>query len=181
MNEELQSLNEELSTVNSQLRDKVDELEDSNDDMANLLASVDNATLFLGVDRTIQRFTPSATRLFNLIATDVGRPFDHITARVDDPELSRDIERVLRDLTPCEREVSRDKEQWFLRRITPYRTADNRISGVVLTLTDITQLKRAELDLRNLTASLEQRVSENGAQLQHERNFIGAILNTVAH
>jgi|GEM_PF-1081940 len=177
--EELQSLNEGLSTINAQLRDKVDELENSNNDMTNLLASVDNALLFLGVDRTIQRFTPSATRLFNLIATDVGRPIDHITARFDDPELSRDIDRVLQDLAPCEREVSRGEEQWFLRLITPYRTTDNRISGVVLTLTDITALKRAELDLRNLTAHLEQRVSENSAQLQHERNFIDAILNTV--
>jgi two-component system CheB/CheR fusion protein len=178
--EELQSLNEELSTVNAQLRDKLDELEDSNNDMTNLLASVDNATLFLGVDRTIQRFTPNATRLFNLIATDVGRPIDHITARVDDPELSGDIERVLQNLAPCEREVSRDDKQWFLRRITPYRTSDNRISGVVLTLTEITALKRAELDLRNLTASLEERVDEKGAQLNHERNFIDAILNTVS-
>lgn len=177
--EELQSLNEELSTVNSQLRDKVDALKNSNDDMTNLLASVDNATLFLGVDRTIQRFTPSATRLFNLIATDIGRPIDHITARFEDPELLRDIDRVLQDLAPCEREVSRDGEQWFLRRITPYRTADNRISGVVLSLTDITQIKRAELELRNMTAHLEQRVSENSAQLQYERNFIDAILNTV--
>ena len=177
--EELQSLNEELSTVNSQLRDKVDELENANDDMTNLLASVDNATLFLRVDRTIQRFTPSATRLFNLIATDAGRPIDHITARFEDPELSRDIDRVLRDLAPCEREVSRDEEQWFLRRITPYRTADNRISGVVLSLTDITRVKRTELELRELTAHLGQRVSENSAQLQHERNFIDAILNTV--
>ncbi|MDZ7594879.1 MAG: CheR family methyltransferase [Thiobacillus sp.] len=177
--EELQSLNEELSTVNSQLRDKVDELENANDDMINLLASVDNATLFLGVDRTIQRFTPSATRLFNLITTDVGRPIDHITARFEDPELKRDIERVLQDLAPCEREVSRDDEQWFLRRITPYRTGDNRISGVVLSLTDISVLKRTELELRNVTAHLAQRVNEGSAQLQHERNFIDAILNTV--
>lgn len=166
--EELQSLNEELSTVNSQLRDKVDELEDSNNDMANFLASVDNATLFLGVDRTIQRFTPSATHLFNLIATDVGRPIDHITARVDDPELSRDIDRVLQSLAPCEREVSIDQAQWFLRRITPYRTADNRISGVVLTLTDITPIKQVELNLRNLTEHLEQRVAERTADLEAE-------------
>jgi two-component system CheB/CheR fusion protein len=166
--EELQSLNEELSTVNSQIRDKVGELEDSNNDMANFLASVDNATLFLGVDRTIQRFTPSATRLFNLIATDIGRPIDHITARVDDPELSRDIDRVLQSLAPCEREVSIDQAQWFLRRITPYRTADNRISGVVLTLTDITPIKQAELNLRNLTAHLEQRVAERTADLEAE-------------
>jgi PAS domain S-box-containing protein len=166
--EEMQSLNEELNTVNSQLRGKVDELEDSNNDMANFLASVDNATLFLGVDRTIQRFTPSATRLFNLIASDVGRPIDHITARVDDPELSRDIDRVLQSLAPCEREVSCDQAQWYLRRIKPYRTADNRISGVVLTLTDITLVKQAELNLRNLAVNLEQRVAERTADLEAE-------------
>ncbi len=178
--EELQSLNEELSMVNSQLRDKVDELESANDDMTNLLASVDNATLFLGTDRSIQRFTPSATRLFNLIDTDVGRPIDHITTRFEDPELKRDIDRVLQDLVPCEREVSRDGEQWFLRRITPYRTAGNHISGAVLSLTDITVLKRTELELREMTAQLEQRVSKNSVQLQNERNFIAAILNTAA-
>jgi two-component system CheB/CheR fusion protein len=166
--EELQSLNEELSTVNSQLRDKVDELEDANDDMTNLLASVDNATLFLGIDRTIQRFTPSATRLFNLIATDVGRPIDHITARFEDPDLSSDIDQVLQNLAPIEKGVSRDQEAWYLRRITPYRTADNRISGVVLTLTDITAIKTAELELRNLTEHLEQRVSERTAELEAE-------------
>lgn len=177
--EELQSLNEELTTVNAQLRDKVDELEDANDDMNNLLSSVDNATLFLGLDRTIQRFTPSATRLFNLIATDVGRPIGHITACFDDPELSQDIDRVIQNLVPCEREVSRENEQWFLRRLTPYRTADNRISGVVLTLADITPLKRAELDLNLRTMQLEQRLAEHGAELRRERNFIDAILNTV--
>jgi len=166
--EELQSLNEELSTVNSQLRDKVDELEDANNDMSNLLASVDNATLFLGIDHTIQRFTPSATRLFNLIATDIGRPIDHITARFDDPDLLRDIDQVLQNLAPSEKEVFCNKENWFLRRITPYRTADNRISGVVLTLTEITAIKTAELELRNLTEHLEQRVSERTAELEVE-------------
>lgn len=166
--EELQSLNEELSTVNSQLRDKVDDLENSNNDMTNLLASVDNATLFIGMDRTIQRFNPSATRLFNLIATDIGRPFDHITARVDDPDLSQDIGQVLQSLAPCEKEVSRNQEAWYLRRVTPYRTAENRISGVVLTLTDITAIKQAELELRNLTEHLEQRVRERTVELEAE-------------
>jgi len=166
--EEMQSLNEELSTVNSQLRTKLDELEGSNTEMVNLLASVEHATLFLGVDRTIQRFTPSATRLFNLIATDIGRPIDHITARVDDPELSRDIDHVLQKHVPCEREVSRENAQWFLRRITPYRTADNQVGGVVLTLTDITRIKQAELDLRSLAGRLEQGVAERTADLEAE-------------
>ena len=151
-----------------QSTDEVDELEDASNDMTHFLASVDNAILFLGLDRTIQRFTPSATRLFNLIATDVGRPIDHITARFQDPDLSRDIDRVLQSLAPCEREVSRDKAQWFLRRITPYRNADNHICGVVLMLTDITPIKQAELNLLNLTEHLEQREVERTADLEAE-------------
>jgi two-component system CheB/CheR fusion protein len=182
MNEELQSSNEELehsqgellslngqlTAVNAELRDKVGELENANDDMSNLLASVDSAILFLGVDACIQRFTPSAARLFDLVAADVGRPISQFTARFDDPQLSRDIGRVLQNLASCEQEVSRDKTHWYLRRITPYRTADNRISGVVLTLTEITQVKQAELDLRNLADHLEQRVAERTADLETE-------------
>ncbi len=38
--------------------------------------------------------------------------------------------------------------RWFLRRILPYRTLDNRIDGVVVTFADVTSLKRAEVALR---------------------------------
>jgi two-component system CheB/CheR fusion protein len=39
----------------------------------------------------------------------------------------------------------RDLEgHWHLLRIRPYRTADNRIEGTVLTLIDIDQIRRAE-------------------------------------
>jgi signal transduction histidine kinase len=76
---------------------------------------------------------------------------------------------VLQSLSPCEKEVSHNQEEWYLRRVTPYRTADNRISGVVLTLTDITAIKKAELELRNLTEHLEQRVRERTAELEQAR------------
>ena len=166
--EELQSLNEELTTVNAQLQDKVDELESANDDMANLITSVDVAILFLGTDGTIKRFTPSATRLFNLIDSDLGRPLSDITLRCEDPQLGTDIKRVLHAFTPVEREVCGENEQWYLRRVSSYRTADSRIKGVVLAFTEITPVKRAELELRKLAESLEQRVAERTADLEIE-------------
>ncbi len=73
--EELQSLNEELSTVNNQLQDKVEEVEAATNDMANLLNATDIATVFLDAGLRIKLFTPAATRMFNLIATD-RRPAD---------------------------------------------------------------------------------------------------------
>lgn len=176
--EELQSLNEELSTVNSQLRDKVEELEAANNDMANLLASTDIATVFLGADGRIKRFTAAATRLFNLIPSDVGRPIGDLTSRFSDPELAADIEAVLATLAPLQREVS-TPEDWYLRRVTPYRTSDNRIEGVVVTLTEISRIKQAESELRQLAGRLEDLVVERTSQLVAERDFASGILDTV--
>lgn len=178
--EELQSLNEELSSVNAQLQDKVKELEGATDDMANLMASVDVPILFLAANRTIHRFTPGATRLFNLIDSDIGRPLSHITMRFEDPELAWDIDLALQDRTTPEREVHAGQDQWYLRRITAYRTASSRMEGIVLSFTDVTPHKHAELELRGMAESLEQRVVERSAQLRQERNFNNAILDTVA-
>src|SRR5208283_5391426 len=71
--EELQSLNEELSTINNQLQDKVVEVESANNDMANLLNATHIAAVFLDASLRIKLCTPTATRMFNLIATDIGR------------------------------------------------------------------------------------------------------------
>jgi two-component system, chemotaxis family, CheB/CheR fusion protein len=49
----------------------------------------------------------------------------------------------LKTLTPIDAEVSSDLGQWYLRRLLPYRTQDNRIEGLVISFTDITDSKRA--------------------------------------
>lgn len=141
--EELQSLNEELSTVNNQLHDKVDELEATTNDLTNLLSSTDMATIFLGVDLRIRRFTPATMRLMNMLDSDIGRPLLDLAPRVQDPELASDAQHVLDKLTPVEREVQTRDQQYFLRRITPFRTSDNRIDGVVVTFSDVTAMKLA--------------------------------------
>jgi two-component system CheB/CheR fusion protein len=147
--EELQSLNEELTTVNRQLEEKLGELESTNNDLVNLLSSTHIATLFLGLDRKIRRFTPSCTEFLSIIDTDVGRPIGDLSLRINDPNLKADIDRVIDKLTPVEAEARSDRGQWFLRRVLPYRTAENRIEGVVVTYTDITGLKQAAQKLES--------------------------------
>jgi two-component system CheB/CheR fusion protein len=154
--EELQSLNEEMSTVVSQLQEKVEELEKTNNDMANLLNCTDIATLFLDAAFRIRLFTPAAMRLFNLIASDVGRPVGDITPRFCDPEVLGDAQQVLQHLVPREKEVSTADGSWWVRRIMPYRTRDNRIEGVVITFVDITERKQAaDAVVRRLAAVVE--------------------------
>jgi two-component system CheB/CheR fusion protein len=164
--EELQSLNEELSTVNNQLQEKVTQLESTNNDMANLLANTDISTVFLNTEFRIKRYTPAATQLFKLIPTDIGRPIDDITSHVKDDSLLKDAQRVLDKLTPDEKEVRTNDDQYYLRRIVPYRTQDNRIDGVVITFANVSPIKRSEESLKSLNEVLEQRVGERTAMLE---------------
>ncbi len=146
--EELQSMNEELQTVNQENRHKVEELAQLSGDLRNLLKATDIATLFLDRDLRIMRFTPQVTRLFNLKEGDRGRPISDLTHRLGYDELTSDAGKVLDRLTPIEREVRDQEGRWYLTRIMPYRSPDDRIEGVVITFVDITGRKEIEEELR---------------------------------
>jgi len=143
--EELQALNEELITVNTELQGKVEELNQLNSDMENLFASSGIATLFLDRVLHIKGFTPAAAAIFNLIPSDIGRPFRHLAGKIDWPTLTQDAETVLAGQPFAEREVaSLDKERCYLKRIFPYRTQNGSIDGIVVTFIDIAKRKQAE-------------------------------------
>ncbi|KSV64751.1 hypothetical protein N183_34645 [Sinorhizobium sp. Sb3] len=141
--EELQSFNEELNTVNSQLQHKIVELERTTNDLNNLLAGSETATLFLDDELAITWFAPAMKELFNLVSSDIGRPITHFARKFSDENLLSDAKTVLKKLTTIEAEVRADIGRWYLRRMLPYRTQDNRIAGVVITFSDITERRAA--------------------------------------
>jgi two-component system, chemotaxis family, CheB/CheR fusion protein len=136
--------------------EKVEAVEAASNDMANLLDATRMATVFLDTRLRIKLFTPTATRMFNLIAMDVGRSIGDIVRRFDDDDLLRESEELLRDLMPREKEVRAEDGRWYIRRIMPYRTLDNRIDGVVINFVDITERKQAaDMVVRRLAAIVE--------------------------
>jgi len=149
--EEMQSLNEELSTVNSQLQAKIEEHQAARNDLSSLLTSTDIAVLFLDTEFRIRRFTPPVRQLLDLIPSDIGRPLSDFARKFSDPDLVPDASSAIERLATAEAEIRADGNRWYLRRITPYRTADNRIDGVVVTFVDITRRKESE-DLVRRTA-----------------------------
>ena len=148
--EELQSLNEELSTVNHQLQAKLEELETANNDMRNLLASTDVGTVFLDRDLRIKWFSPAIKDLLSVLSTDIDRPIQDFSPKFHDPQLLGDLEQVLRTLAPAMAEVYTSNGQWYLRRVTPYRTSNDQVQGVVITFSEITAIKRAQEQERRL-------------------------------
>ncbi|HEV2274223.1 MAG TPA: chemotaxis protein CheB [Acidobacteriaceae bacterium] len=152
--EELQSTNEELVTLNETLQNRNTELAQLTDDLANVLDGSNIPILIVGNDGRIRRLTPSAESLLNLLPGDVGRPIGNIRPNVDIPDLDAVIAEVSRTFAEVQRDV-RDKEgRWYSLRIRPYRTADNKIAGVLMALLDINGLKCANEALSESEATV---------------------------
>ena len=157
--EELQSVNEELTTVNQELKEKVEELSGANSDLNNLMTSTDLATIFLDRQLRVVRFTPRVQETFNLLPADMGRPISDITHKLRYETLMADAEGVLERLSVIEREAETEDGRTFLARMSPYRTLDDRISGVVVTLIDVTRVKAVEAELRESEQRLQRMVN----------------------
>ena len=171
--EELQSINEELQTVNSELKTKLESVSRAHSDVQNLMAATDVGILFLDSQLRIKRFTPRISELFNVASGDEGRMVTDFTHRLDYDNLAGDARKVLRDLVSTEREVHGRDGSWYLTRLKPYRTVEDKIDGVVGTFVDIGERRRAEDALRESESRMRMMVGE----LQHRtRNLIGVVM-----
>lgn len=142
--EELQSINEELRTVNQELKVKIEETSITGNNLRNLINSTDIGTVFLDRSFRVVLFTPAAREIFNLIPADYGRPLSDITSHLEYDDLLKDAETVLHKLNLAEREVRTKDGRAYLMRVSPYRTDDDRIKGVVISFVNITQRKLME-------------------------------------
>ncbi|WP_216635777.1 chemotaxis protein CheB [Magnetospirillum moscoviense] len=139
--EEVQAMNEELQAILVERQAKIDSLISAQNDTENLLNCMDVATIFLDGGMHLRRYTPSATKLFKLMPADVGRPLSDMVSVLDYPHLVDDVEAVLGSETFKEREADARDGQRYRVRISPYRTKDNSIDGVVITFANIRNLE----------------------------------------
>jgi two-component system, chemotaxis family, CheB/CheR fusion protein len=182
--EELQSLNEELQTLNDELAQRNGMLSQSNDDMHNLLSSVHVATVFVDPQLNVKRFTTPAKKVFRLRDSDVGRPVSDLVVNLDYQTLVEDAQEVLRTLVFAEREVQTTEGEWRLMRILPYRTANNVIDGLIITVTDIQRLKEAQLQLdesRGLFDDIMTALPMPLVLLDHELAIVAASIEFTRH
>jgi two-component system CheB/CheR fusion protein len=140
--EELQSTNEELATVNEELQNRMAQLALANDDLQNMLACVSSSMVIVGMDLRIRRFTSTAEKLLSLIATDVGRPVAYLGAVIKAPQIEQIVAETINTVSTREQRVRAVDGHWYMMRISPYRTADHAIRGVVI------ELNRATAALR---------------------------------
>lgn len=166
IDEELQSAEKELKsakslhTVNAELKARVEELNRANNEIGNLLKSTQIATIILDRQFAIKSFTPSATDIFCLVKSDVGRPLSRVPTRLRLDEVLDDAGRVLRTLATTERQVeSAASLKRYLMRIVPDRTDEFSIIGVVMSFIDITRITVAEAEIISVIGELRNRVT----------------------
>jgi two-component system CheB/CheR fusion protein len=150
-NEELHSVNEELYTVSAEHQRKIEELVQLTGDMEHLLRSTNIGTIFVDREGCVRRFTPMATRAFNLIQQDIGRPLSHVTARFQIDAWPNSVLDVIARGEIFESEVNCDGV-FFLLRVLPYRIDPTTIDGAVITLIDIDSLHKANARLEESEA-----------------------------
>ncbi len=139
--EELESANEELQTVNDEMQRRNELLSLLNNDLNNLLNSVSLPLVMVGPELNIRRFTPQATKALGLTPSDIGKPLSRLRLKVNVTDLEQMMLDVMAEVRPKQSRIRVSAGQWYDLRLTPYRTADNRIDGVVLSIPSLDYLQ----------------------------------------
>jgi len=152
---EMQAENDRSTAIDHELKEKADIAEQVNSNFQDLLSSADIGSIFLDRALQIRRYTPVIEDIFNIIPTDIGRPLSHLTHKLEQVNCTADAAEVLRTLKLIEREVrDRDGKAYMIRTL-PYRTADGKVEGVVLTFTDIGKILEAKRSRLRLSAIVD--------------------------
>src|SRR5262249_19028170 len=114
----------------------------------------------------IRRYTERVGRIFRVHQRDIGREIRDFSHTLQRPTLLSDIERALKDGVTTQDEVRDAEGTPHFLRILPYRTGAARangssepsrpITGVVLTITDISALKAAQGEIAKRQDQIQQ-------------------------
>jgi two-component system CheB/CheR fusion protein len=159
--EELQSSNEELSTLNEELQNSNAELTQANNDQLNLMTNVNLPVVMVGNDLRIRRFTPPAERLLNLLPGDLGRRLGEIRPNIEPDDLEELARTTIEGGMFQEREVRVKDGPWYLLRVRPYKTWEEKVEGAVLSFQDIDSLKRTLEQTRTFAEALIENARES--------------------
>jgi two-component system CheB/CheR fusion protein len=114
----------------------------------------------LSKDLRVRRFTPLAEKVLNLIPTDIGRPITDLKPNIEIPNLERMVSESIETATLKEQKVQDRRGRWYSLRIRPYKTSEDVVEGVVMTLMDIDALKTEVNELHLYAESIVQTVRQ---------------------
>lgn len=130
-------------------------------DLISILDTVEVPIVVLRRDLMIGGFNKAAAGVLRLSPSDIGRASRDVSVLAGLPRLEEQCSQVIASGVECRADF-RDGDRCFVTRISPYTQGDRRVTGAVLTFTNVTAF-RACID-----------------QVIYERECTKAILNTIA-
>jgi signal transduction histidine kinase len=130
-------------------------------DLINILDTIEVPIIVLRRDLMIAGFNKAAADVLRLSLSDIGRASRDISVLAGMPGLEQQCSQVIASGVESRADF-RNGDKWFAMRISPYPQGEHRVTGAVLTFTNVTAFREC-ID-----------------QVLYEREYAKAILNTVA-
>ncbi|HKJ64874.1 MAG TPA: chemotaxis protein CheB [Desulfopila sp.] len=147
--ENQQSLNGELVDVNTLLRRKLNELDSATSDLYNFFESTRIPLLFLDNDLNIKTYTPAAAELLGVSEQDVGAPADCIERCFEWVDVNAEAKSVIDNFEKRDIEaVNRQSGRHYVMQFRIYRTLQNVIDGLTISMIDVDDFKKVKGDLQ---------------------------------
>lgn len=129
-------------------------------DVSGVLDAIEIPIVVVGRDCTVAGFNRAATEALGVTGSDIGRRTCNMQALADLQNVEQLCIGVMADEVPCRHDV-RNGDRWFLLHISPYHGTDRKVTGAILTFTNVTAFR----------ASVAQAI--------YEREYTKSILNAV--
>lgn len=146
---ELRNIKEDKIVTNELSETVLKMLVELDNELGSLLKSTETGAISLDSQLQIRSATPGIMKHFNIIYSDIGRPITDLVSNLLYDTLEHDVKQVIATSIIKEIVIASKDERWFNMRILPHSTTNNVINGVIITITDITNLKKTEKQLRD--------------------------------
>ncbi len=134
----------------------MNELNTLKNDLNNLLTSTNIAAVFLDQELKLKLFTPEAANMFDLKKEDLSRPADKLTERFNYKEYADDIKRTLYENKTVVKEFEMPNGGWYTVKMIPYYASGKKVEGIVVTFTNVTELKMTNEALHISSQAIDQ-------------------------
>ncbi|MDN5389398.1 ATP-binding protein [Bacillus sp. LB7] len=155
-NQKLQEENKKLTALNRAFEKKMNELNTLKNDLNNLLTSTNIAAVFWDQELKLKLFTPEAANMFDLKKEDLSRPADKLTERFNYKEYADDIKRTLYENKTVVKEFEMPNGGWYTVKMIPYYASGKKVEGIVVTFTNVTELKMTNEALHISSQAIDQ-------------------------
>jgi two-component system, chemotaxis family, CheB/CheR fusion protein len=128
--------------------------------------------LILSRDLRIRRFTPTATRVLNVIASDIGRPIGDITLNIHVADLEAMLADFMDSMSVKKREVQDREGHWYALRIRPRQKLDELLA--------LEQAERRDAEQARVEAEAASRAKDHFlTMISHELRSLQGIVGRV--